>query len=131
MCGELDYIIKFPDFEKHLVPIFFFLNCLCSFPSTIFLHRSRSWRFLVLLKAYIGGSWNASLNPWFIWSKFQLLVFAFSTLVHVRLYVNTGYSTVLLRFFVFSSRSFCLSQVLVVSIPLFISCHLYPLSTSL
>ena len=111
---------KFPDFERHLVenPIFFFLDCPSSFPSTIFLHPSRSFIQRHLL-----------LNSWFIWSKFQLLVIALITLGDVRLYVNTS-GILLLRFLVFSSKSFCLSKVLVLSIRSFISC-LYPLSTSL
>ena len=63
---------KFPDFEKYLVKnsIFFFLDCLCSFPSTIFLHPGRCWRILYLLIAEIGASWKTSLNSWFIWSIF-------------------------------------------------------------
>ena len=60
---------KFSDFEKQLVknPIFFLLNCLCSFLSTIFSHPSRSEKFLFLLKAKISSSWNTSLNSWFKW----------------------------------------------------------------
>ena len=112
---------RFPNFEKHLVEnlISFLMDCLCSFPSTIFLHPNKPLIFLFLLKVTIGGSWNTSLNSWFIWSKFQLLVVALFTWGNVRLCVNTS-GILLLCFFVFSLRSFCLSKVLVFSILLLI-----------
>ena len=123
---------KFLNLEKHMVenPIFFFLESLGSFSSTIFLHPSRSKRFLFLLNAKIRGSWNASLNSWLIWSKFQLLDIALFTLGYVRLYDNTS-GILLLYLFSFSSRSFFLSKVLVLSISLFISCCLYTFSINL
>ena len=55
---------------------------------------------------------------------------AILTLGNVRLCVNTS-GILLLCFFAFSSRSFFLSKVLVLSIPSFISCCLYPLSINL
>ena len=55
---------------------------------------------------------------------------ALLTLGNVGLYVNTS-GILLLCIFAFSSRSFFLSKVLVFSIPLFISCSLYPLSINL
>ena len=94
------FSISFPILKNPMEnPVFIFLENLCRFSSTIFLHPSRSWRFLFYLKAKIGGSWNTSLNSWFIWSKFQLLVIALFTLGNIRLHVNTS-DVLLLCFFV-------------------------------
>ena len=80
VCVKLPYIISFL-ISRTLIGKSFFWERLCSFLSTIFWHLSRSWRFLFLLKAEIGCSWNTSLSSWFISTKLQLLVIAFFILV--------------------------------------------------
>ena len=52
------------------------------------------------------------------------------TLGNIQLYVNTS-DILLLRFFVFSPRSFCLSKALVLPIPLSIFCSSHPFSINL
>ena len=108
---KLAYSISFPILRSTWwkTQLFFFLERICSFPSIKFLPSSGSWRFLFLLKAKIGGSWNTSLNFWFIWSKLQLLVIALFTLGNVQLHVNTSGILLLWCFFLFSLQGafFC------------------------
>ena len=93
---------RFHNFEKHLVekPILFFAF-FYTLLFTIFLHPSKSLRFLLLLKAKIGICWKMSWNSSLIWSRFQLLVITFFTLCRVRLYVNIS-CIVFVFFFSFS-----------------------------
>ena len=83
-----------------------------------------------MLKSKAGSSRNKSLYSWLVWNKFQLLVIVFFTLGNVRFYVNIS-DILLLRFFVFSSRSFRLPNVLVLAKTFFISFSLYPLLINL